>query len=1305
MLYRRAIFLIALLFLGAAPLLPAGAGGLSQDNRQLIETDAGLVTRTGNWTSIAAEAASGGSYLLSSSPDDALAIGFAGSSLDILYTQMPGGGTFAIEVDGEVLRTVSTDGAEAFGQAASVTYLDEANHLLRVYAVEGQVGLDAFRLTVPELGLLPNLPEGEAGYEYSYYYHDEKFTLDLSTDYVAVRFEIQGTDARRNALEAMEGLGDLSDIRYTGELIDLALVPLADGINRVQAQATLSDLAEQAGSSIEWVKPVFTAPGDPTAKMIATREIALQYIPNMSQADIADFNARYGLTLVRELLSDNNTFIVSIAPQMDTLASANALHEMDEVLFAAPNFVRLMTPSFTPNDTAYLNQWHLYNYGQFSGSTSDSDIDAPLAWDYEQGSSETVIAVLDEGVDMSHEDLDDKLVSPYDAIGDDFWPQPSGDDAHGTAVAGIAAAETDNSQGGAGVCPNCSLMPIRIAYQDSIGNWVTSDAVIANAIDWAWQNGADVLNNSWGGGSPSTLIDNAFSRAVSDGRGGLGSVLVVATGNYDNSSVQYPANLSYVIAVGASNWCDERKDNVNNACNGGADEDHWGSNFGPALDVVAPGHDIYTTDISGSAGYASGDYAAGFNGTSAAAPVVSGVMGLILASYPDISYTIAQDILEDTTDDLGTAGWDQFTGWGRANAYQAVRLNRITNASPHSLNSVYDRDPIFVWSQPIHTPDWYRLVISGGGSTYYDSWLQTTDICGGATCSVSPEVNLPGLVTISWSVQPWSATYSFGTESHFTFSIAQPVRYDPTGEVISSDGQPDYTWDTVDLGETHYQIYVIGSDGMAWTKWYAASSICNSAGTPNCSVKPEYEGYTLHTLSEAVDYSWYIRVYGPDGYGPWRNAYNFFITADPPPTPTGLTRTPGNGEPTFTWDTVSSASWHQLTVTNLDTSTTVYSEWLQKGKDVSCSGTCSIKPGNLGLGNADYQWSVQSYGLGGLSPGIATASFPLNLATPPKVDSGFDVSSEPLPVEGTEAGRASEVLDDSFQYLDLFFHWNTVSNASWYQLIVRDASDTVLVNQWTNECSTTSGSPCTYYPGYVFTKNETHSWQVRAWGPGGIGPWSDPNTFTYAMSPADTPTLVAPSGTISDGHPDFAFQYSAEVEGLYYQLQVSDAATSALLYDEWHYYSGCPSFPCSRVIYNPTNRLYLSNGNYRWRVRAWTPGGISAWSSELPFTVAGTAATTPSLLSPSFGSVLTDDDVYFTWNTASNAIWHNLEILDADGTTVLHSEWVQCFYSACGLTVEDLPAAENMRWQVRAWAPPGMGSFTAHRTFTILSLN
>ena len=181
---------------------------------------------------------------------------------------------------------------------------------------------------------------------------------------------------------------------------------------------------------------------------------------------------------------------------------ANLYSENPITVFSVFNYiVRTEHSPAVPNDEYFEEQWPLDNTGFNSGDTpgtEDADIDAPEGWDISTGSSDIVIAILDTGVDLVHEDLVNKLVDGYDAFDEDDDPSPGAhpENAHGTASAGLAAAQTNNAIGISGIGWNCRLMPIRVDHADDNGVWEFSPESFIRGIDWAADNGADVLSCS-----------------------------------------------------------------------------------------------------------------------------------------------------------------------------------------------------------------------------------------------------------------------------------------------------------------------------------------------------------------------------------------------------------------------------------------------------------------------------------------------------------------------------------------------------------------------------------------------------------------------------------------------------------------------------------------------------------------------------------------------------------------------------------------------------------------------------------------
>ncbi|MEA3282137.1 MAG: S8 family serine peptidase [Euryarchaeota archaeon] len=304
------------------------------------------------------------------------------------------------------------------------------------------------------------------------------------------------------------------------------------------------------------------------------------------------------------------------------------------VRYAEPDHI--VTILLTPNDPLYASQW------------GPSTIKADRAWDAQQGSSGIKIAIVDTGIDYNHEDLGNYVSGGYDWVNEDS--DPTDDHGHGTHCAGIATAVSDNNIGIAGIA-QVSVMAEKVL--NSAGRGYTSD--VADGIMHAADEGADVISLSLGSSSSSQTMGDACQYAWD-----AGCIIVAAAGN-SNSSIIYPAAYDTVIAVGALNWNSERCDSVD-----------WrpgrGSCYGPELELMAPGNDIRST-------VPSFDNATGYeekSGTSMAAPHVAGVAALVWSNCSAFTNADVREHLNYTADDLGDPGLDQYYGWGRVDAEEAI---------------------------------------------------------------------------------------------------------------------------------------------------------------------------------------------------------------------------------------------------------------------------------------------------------------------------------------------------------------------------------------------------------------------------------------------------------------------------------------------------------------------------------------------------------------------------------------------------------------------------------------------------------
>ncbi|GIM91838.1 S8 family serine peptidase [Paractinoplanes toevensis] len=407
--------------------------------------------------------------------------------------------------------------------------------------------------------------------------------------------------------------------------------------------------------------------------VIATGTLSVSDAP---AEEIVWLRRRFGMTPVAE--GSHGKVLLSAPldagdPVRLVARAAVAIFERGTVGSAQPNFLRLMAePEPEPVEAAESTegeadgQWALDNLGR--PGVIGADVAARAAWTITRGDPDVRVAVLDDGVDTAHPYLKSGVVAERDFRDADDVAAPRGNDAHGTACAGIICSRDDDLRG---LAPDVSLVVCRIGGRSPAG-WLADDFAVADAVDWCWDTaGSAVLSNSWGGGPPSDLVLLAFDRARTRGRGGLGSVVVAAAGNSQASSVLYPGDAADVLTVGASNQWDERK--TRSSRDG---ETNWGSNSGPGLDLMAPGVRIRTTDVAGPAGSSPGLSTGRFNGTSAATPFVAAAAAMVLSVAPELTEAAVRTTLTGTADSMGPSGWDPAVGFGRLNVFRALRAAR-----------------------------------------------------------------------------------------------------------------------------------------------------------------------------------------------------------------------------------------------------------------------------------------------------------------------------------------------------------------------------------------------------------------------------------------------------------------------------------------------------------------------------------------------------------------------------------------------------------------------------------------------------
>jgi len=356
------------------------------------------------------------------------------------------------------------------------------------------------------------------------------------------------------------------------------------------------------------------------------------------------FSNNNGVEKIKDLGGEGSKFQLV---KIDMTKTTNALSSDPNVeyieqnrVITLPNVIQGSVQTFArtagdyPNDPDFVKQWHHKNMQSVAGWQS-------------MKKKETVIAILDTGIDGKHPDLKNLLLAGFDAYG-------SGREyidmqGHGTHCAGIAAAQVNNGIGVAGVSNNTKLISVKVLQDSGAGSY----AAVVNGIVWAANNpNIDVMSMSLGGPAVSQAMVDGIDLARKNGK-----IVVAAMGNDGTNKLSYPAAVKGVLAVGATDPNDAK-----------ASFSQWG----PHIGVTAPGVNIYATFPTYKSGMPGINYGA-ISGTSMACPAVAGMAAVIKSVNPSLTPDQIADVIKKSADDMGTPGFDEKFGFGRVNLNKAVK--------------------------------------------------------------------------------------------------------------------------------------------------------------------------------------------------------------------------------------------------------------------------------------------------------------------------------------------------------------------------------------------------------------------------------------------------------------------------------------------------------------------------------------------------------------------------------------------------------------------------------------------------------
>ncbi|MCC8172023.1 MAG: S8 family serine peptidase [Parabacteroides sp.] len=638
--------------------------------------------------------------------------------------------------------------------------------------------------------------------EFYYYYRGEKISIPVNT---AKRYVV----ARKNAAK-MQNLRIGSDVYAESDNAVGYVVNIGNDRTKMKSSDTamLTRLADDPEIiAIEYVI------GDSVLVPVSN----LFYIKLKTPSDIGLLEQEaesIGCSIERAVASDNAWICLSSdkdAP-MNSLEAANYLYETGLFEDVDPGFIFNFQVAASPSDPYFSSQWGLNgSYG----------IQAERAWNITKGSSSVTVAVIDQGIYTQHPDLAGKMHA-YAYNCDNGTNLPAAGD-HGTMCAGIVAANHNNIAI-AGVAPDVKLMNISSSLNSLRAN-ISEE--LANGINKAWQNGADIINNSWGdqGGAQynnlhSALLESAIANALTRGRNGKGCVVCFASGN--SRVMDYPAYCQAdIMAVGAIDASGKVA-----SFSGSGDE----------LDVVAPGVNIVSLNVSG--GVKSAD------GTSFASPHVAGIAALILSVAPNLTQKQVCTIVMETT---RSKSWNKNAGWGTVRASRAIEvasgsytINNQWGASAFATAKFYISDLPKSAKVQWSTAGNVATVLKNTNDTiiyrYNFSGRSMTDV-------IKATITFSGTVaSVSYPVTVFNEPKITGVEQ--IFYSPEPNRIDM--KVNCTDPDAQFTWsgsnDLMDFP------YLGDASFMDHPNWYKSLYV-NGPGTYSLTVRADNQyAYDIYTF-------------------------------------------------------------------------------------------------------------------------------------------------------------------------------------------------------------------------------------------------------------------------------------------------------------------------------------------------------------------------------------------------------------------------------------------------------------------------
>jgi len=548
--------------------------------------------------------------------------------------------------------------------------------------------------------------------------------------------------------------------------------------------------------------------------------------------------------IIIKFKGDEKPFRVIKVPEGKVLEEVGKYKKRSDIEYAEPNYIAYAL--MVPNDEHYHYQWHLDN-PEYGG------IQMEEAWDVSTGDPSVVVAIVDTGI--AYEDSGKFCQAPdlaktcfvagYDFVNDDS--HPNDDNRHGTHVAGTVGQSTNNSIGVAGGAFDTCLMPVKVLDKRGSGTY----ADVAEGIRWAADNGAKVINLSLGGSSADETLKGAVQYAYEKG-----ATVIAACGNDNAGSCLYPAAYdNYVIAVGATQY-DETKAPY--------------SNYGPSLDLVAPGGN--TNLDQNNDGYGDGVLQQTFKssyklctfnyyffqGTSMATPHVSGVAALLIANGNAITPSEVRAALQETAEDKGISERDDTYGWGIIDAFAALGWTSAPDTTPPVISNGKPTGTINANTPVLEVTTDEKATCKGSidvDEAYVDmDFTFTADAAGTSHSYQMTTAMADGNHTPYVKCKDEAGNIN-ETNYKWTFTVDTIAPAKVTGLTVTtvSDSQLDLSWDASSATDLdHYSVYRSTTSGF-------------TPSSDNLIAKPTTNSYSGTGLAASTTY--YYRVSAVDKAG------------------------------------------------------------------------------------------------------------------------------------------------------------------------------------------------------------------------------------------------------------------------------------------------------------------------------------------------------------------------------------------------------------------------------------------------------